>query len=110
MLRGNQVYRWNAIDDRGCPPGLFVRDIICMAEGMKRDTDYQDRVLNDGDTINLELLTIDKPTFDYLQSLLMSRQTTANPITNLKGGCLGFFTAASITHGNSTIWHDSLSE
>lgn len=110
MLRGNKVYRWNAIDDRGCPPGFFVRDIICMAEGMKKDKDYQDRVLNDGDTINLELLTIDKSTFDYLQSLLMSRQTTANPISNLKGGCLGFFTAASITHGNSTIWHDSLSE
>lgn len=104
MLRGNQVYRWNAIDDRGCPVGFFVRDIICMAEGMKKDQDYQDRVLVDGDTINLELLTIDKPTYDYLQSLLMSRQTSANPTTNLKGGCIGFFTAASITHSDQEVF------
>jgi len=104
MLRGNQVYRWNAIDDRGCPAGFFVRDIICMSEGMKKDQDYEDRVLVDGDTINLELLTIDKPTYDYLQSLIMSRQTSANPTTNLKGSCTGFFTAASITHSDQEVF------
>ena len=104
MLRGNQVYRWNAIDDRGCPTGFFVRDIICMSEGMKKDQDYEDRVLVDGDTINLELLTIDKPTYDYLQSLIMSRQTSANPTTNLKGSCTGFFTAASITHSDQEVF------
>lgn len=114
MLRGQEVYRWNAVDDRGCPDGLFVRDIICMVEGMAREDNkqYHDRVLYEGDTIRLELMTIDQPTYDYLQSLLLSGQTTANPITNMKGGCHGFFTAASLTHAPMVIfrYEDVLTE
>jgi hypothetical protein len=49
-----------------------------------------------GDTVRVEMLSITKPVWTYLNQLALnnSQQTTpANPITNFTGGCLGYFSA-----------------
>ncbi len=59
--------------------------------------------VNPGDTITVKLLSIDRATYDYyntLRTILSSdrsplSQAPANPNTNLSGGALGFFSAQS---------------
>lgn len=49
-----------------------------------------------GDTVRVEMLSITKPVWTYLNQLALnnSQQTTpANPISNFTGGCLGYFSA-----------------
>lgn len=49
-----------------------------------------------GDTVRVEMRSIAKPIWTYLNQLLLnnSQQTTpANPISNFLGGCLGYFSA-----------------
>lgn len=49
-----------------------------------------------GDTVHVEMLSITKPVWTYLNQLALnnSQQTTpANPISNFTGGCLGYFSA-----------------
>lgn len=55
----------------------------------------EDTVIADGDTISVELMSIDKRGYDYFQSLMLSDQTSSNPIANFTGGCLGYYTAHS---------------
>lgn len=49
-----------------------------------------------GDVVRVEMLSITKPVWTYLNQLALnnSQQTTpANPISNFTGGCLGYFSA-----------------
>lgn len=49
-----------------------------------------------GDAVRVEMLSITKPVWTYLNQLALnnSQQTTpANPISNFTGGCLGYFSA-----------------
>jgi hypothetical protein len=49
-----------------------------------------------GDNVRVEMLSITKPVWTYLNQLALnnSQQTTpANPISNFSGGCLGYFSA-----------------
>ncbi len=62
------------------------------------------RNVNPGDTITVELLSIDKATYDYFNTLsdilTSDRAATslspANPITNLSNGPLGYFVAYTV--------------
>ncbi len=62
------------------------------------------RNVNPGDTITVELLSIDKAAYDYystLQDILSSDRSAtslspANPITNLSNGPLGYFAAFTV--------------
>jgi hypothetical protein len=62
------------------------------------------RNINPGDTITVELLSIDKASYDYfntLSNILSSDRSPtslapANPNTNLSGGALGYFAAYTI--------------
>ena len=98
-------YRWNVFDDRGNPPGLVFRDIHCVMERTARDDkeDDWDQILYDGDTIILQLQTIDLPVYEYFSTLFSGQSEGANPISNISGGCLGYFMASSITHADTVI-------
>lgn len=67
-----------------------------------------------GDTIRIELLSLDKQTYEYyrtLSDLLRTNpifgSTPANPNTNLSNGALGYFGAAAVSY-KSIIITDSL--
>lgn len=103
VMRGDEVFRWNCRSDRGCPPGYYEYDITCsMEKDLDKEVDDDGkRPLHEGDELWLEMMTIDKATYEYFQSLMTGNYTLANPITNIKGGAQGFFTAVNITRSAS---------
>lgn len=65
--------------------------------------------LRKGDKIKLEFLTIDEPIYNYWFSVKDGAQRAsdsaapANPVTNLKGGALGYFSAHTIQTASYTV-------
>lgn len=103
-----EAYRWNVFDDRGFPPGLIYRDVICMSERAAEEDKEENwkSILYEGDTITFQLMTIDRPTYDFFRSLRSGQSGGANPSTNITGApCLGYFTATSITHADTVVFH-----
>ena len=104
-------YAWSVFDDRGNPPGLIFRDIFCMSERMVEEDEEEnwDRILYDGDTVTFQLMAIDRPTHEYFSSLRAGQGGGANPRSNLTGGCLGYFTAGSLTRADTLVFrYDSI--
>lgn len=57
------------------------------------------------DTVRVDLFCIDKPVYTYFNQLgvnLSSSATPANPISNLSGGCMGYFSARTF-HSRTII-------
>ncbi len=102
-------YRGQVMDDRGNPPGMVFCDIHCFMELMTEEEfddveEFWDAILYEGDSITFQLATIDRPVFDYYQSLMTGQSVGANPMSNLSGGCQGYFSAQSITHAKPVIF------
>lgn len=51
--------------------------------------------INKGDEITIELQCIDKGTFTYFDSLNRGKESSTNPISNITGGSLGYFSACT---------------
>ena len=102
-----EPYLWSVFDDRGNPPGLLYRDVMCMPMKMAEEDkeEYWKRILYEGDSIVFQLMTIDRTTFDYFTSLRAGQSGGANPRSNLTGGCLGYFTAGSLTRADTLVFH-----
>jgi len=100
-----RAYRWSVFDDRGNPPGMVFHDIHCMMErtALDDEEDNWEHILYDGDTIMIQLHTIDLPAYDYFRTLFAGQGQGANPINNVSGGCLGYFMASNITHADTVV-------
>jgi hypothetical protein len=62
-----------------------------------------DNGVNTGDTVLVELLSLDEPMYKYWSTLIMGgasgssfTASPANPVTNITGGALGYFSAHSV--------------
>lgn len=55
----------------------------------------EDRMFRKGDRLQMVLETVDRPVYDYIYSMNLSEITLSNPLTNIEGGCLGYFSAFS---------------
>jgi len=99
LMRGTELFRWNPHSGRSSVNGKFEYDIVCSSESdmNKGIDDDGKRPLMDGDTLHLEMMTIDRQCWLYYQSLSASDNTMVNPLTNIQGGALGIFMAANIT-------------
>ena len=110
--QGADPYRWSSFDDRGTQMGQLYRDIMCVNEEMMDGQDIEDdqlkSILFDGDTITLQLMTIDRAMFEYYQSLSVGQRMGANPISNITGGCLGYFAAGSVSHADTVIYNKNI--
>lgn len=107
--RMTEPYRWGILDDRGCPPGYVFLDMMSASE-KTMDKDEEDRwksILYDGDSITCQLMTIDRPVYDYFSSLRAGQSGGANPRTNISGGCLGYFAAGSVTRTDTIVFRRS---
>lgn len=100
-------YRWGAIDDRGDPQGMVHFGVYCMSERMAEEDEEEnwERILYEGDTLTFQLMPIDRASFDYFTSLRAGQSGGANPRSNLSGGCLGYFTAGSVTRADTMVFH-----
>ena len=107
LMRGDEIFRWNPRSGRSNVNGAFEYDIVCSSESeMDEGIDDDGNIpLMDGDTLRLELMTIDRACSDYYQSLLISERTTANPITNISGGAQGVFMAASVVRPDTLVFN-----
>ena len=105
--QAGDAYRWNVFDDRGSMGGRIYRDIHCMMDEQEDDPDEDDlkSVLFDGDTITFQLMTIDRPAFEYYQSLSSGQRMGANPQSNITGGCQGYFAAGNVTRTDTLYYH-----
>lgn len=107
----HKPYVWNAFDDRGNPPGLVYRDIMCMSERAAEEDKEEnwEKILYEGDTLTFQLMTIDRSSFEYFTSLKAGQSGGANPRSNLTGGCLGYFTAGSVSRADTLVfYYDSI--
>ena len=106
LMRGEELFRWNPRSGRSAVNGYFEYDIPCSTEKeMDEGKDERGKIpLMEGDTISMELMTIDRPCWDYFQSLMVSEGMMSNPITNIKGGAVGIFMAASITRPDAIVF------
>lgn len=107
--RKTEPYRWGVLDDRGCPPGVVFMDLVSTSEkAMDEDEeDHWKSILYDGDSIFCQLMTIDRPVYDYFSSLRAGQSGGANPKTNISGGCQGYFAAGSVTHTDTIVFKRS---
>jgi hypothetical protein len=110
--QGVDAYRWNVFDDRGTMDGRLYRDIMCVNEEMMDGEDIEEdqlkSILFDGDTITLQLMTIDLSAYEYYRSLSVGQRMGANPLSNISGGCMGYFTAGSVTHADTVIYRKDI--
>ncbi len=99
MYRNGEIYRWEVEHDRGSDGMKIQEDFFCTSErtAEKNKEEDWDEILYEGDLIELEIQTIDRSTYDYLYSLYISENTSANPVSNFTGNCLGYFSAYSTT-------------
>ena len=67
----------------------------CTTEKKMDENDPEDAdvILFDNDKIHLELWTIDANVYNYFFSLQVGRNNATNPLTNLSGGAVGYFSA-----------------
>ncbi len=80
------------------------------SDGNPIDYDYFEVVFNLGDTMTVDLLTLDEPTFIYFEMLSdviadgnEGPANPANPTSNLSNGALGYFAAYSIVSASIII-------
>lgn len=104
--RQTAPYGWDLMDDRGCPPGqIFLDWMLVSEEKMDKDEEKDwKRIIYDGDSLWLTLMTVDPKVYDYLNQLRMGQYNGANPRTNISGGCMGYFAAGSITRSDTVVF------
>jgi hypothetical protein len=97
MYRNGKIYAWKAGRDKGNDGEIIEESFLCMTEKTTQGNKPEDRdkILYEGDVIELEIQTIDLRTYDYLNSLAMSEDASANPVSNFTNGGLGYFSAYS---------------
>ncbi len=76
---------------------------------IKKDENDDMVSLETGDTITIEVQSIDQGIYDYFYSLDAGESNGSNPISNITGGCLGYFSASTITQISYVIDMESVS-
>lgn len=95
----SDLYGWDVFDDRGCPPGMLFIDWAMVSEQVMDDDKKDDwkQIVYDGDSISVELMTVDHQVYNYLNELRSGQNNGVNPRSNISGGCLGYFAAGTVT-------------
>jgi hypothetical protein len=112
IYRNDSIYKWGVMHDLGYENTLIDKTIPCVSRQTIKDNNKDDResILFNGDRIRFEILAIDKRTYDYLYSLQLGKGNYANPINNFTGGCLGYFSAHSVSSFNMLFNYDKVTE
>lgn len=104
VWRNGEIYQWQAIESRNAVDGI----VSGMLMTTRRDTDEEDddRVLVDGDVIDIEVLPISRVMSDYLNSL---NNGDYNGNRMFEGSyCLGYFLAAPVATSQVVFHPDDI--
>ncbi len=107
--RGN-AYRYIQYVNGVKEKTIFVRDddlsngrpIVRTLFFFNEDDEEDEKKLKKGDNVRVEMLSIDYPVYKYWYSLEQSSTgenqsaTPGNPVTNIQGGALGYFSAHTV--------------
>ena len=107
----NNGYRFVQYKNGAKDPEIFVQDDKftdgqTVATRLDTGVDKEDdpRNINTGDEVIIEMLTVDDAIFKYWNSLRWaggdgstSTASPANPVTNIQGGALGYFSAHAVS-------------
>lgn len=109
----SQEEDWSLTNDSG-QDGLPITTIPMplfkeLAEGEKDNTGMGMNMIEDGDTVIIDLQSVDRGIYDYFFSLSLSSSNGSNPTSNIDGGCLGYFAAYSLT-SDTLIYYSSIEE
>jgi hypothetical protein len=86
------------IGDDEFTDGLTIRDQL----NYNNDTNDPNRDIKTGDTVRVDMLCLDAAVYKYWYSLNTeasgngSANSPGNPISNINGGCLGYFSAQTV--------------
>ncbi len=99
IYRNGDIFSRTLITDKGhngsvIPNTLLVR-FSWDADPTPEEEEERPDIFRKGDKLDMALETIDRPVYDYLYSLGLSGGSLSNPLTNIEGGCLGYFSAFS---------------
>lgn len=78
------------------------RSLSIQLVSFSSDSDKEEKKIKTGDTVTVEMQCIDQPVYKYWYSLDAAATgegqsaTPANPVTNITGGALGYFSAHSV--------------
>jgi hypothetical protein len=112
LMRGDELFRWNTRSSRSSVNNTFEYDMICSSEKDMEEgiDDDGKRPLMEGDTLSIEVISLDRPTWKYFHSLTISGRSAANPITNITGGAQGVFMAANIVRPDPIVFIKELAQ
>lgn len=112
IYRNDSIYKWGVMSDLGYENTMIDKTIPCVSRQKIKDNKKDDikNILFDGDNIRIEVLAIDRRTYDYLYSLNLGVGNYANPINNFSQGCLGYFSAYSVSSLNLLFSYDKVLE
>ena len=84
----------------------------CTTEKKMDEDDPEDAdvILHDNDKVHLELWTIDKSVYDYFFSLNVGKKNASNPITNISGGAMGYFSAHHVCTRDTIFFRKDVKE
>lgn len=73
-------------------PGFFIQSDQYNDGNLAQEPIFADGI-NSGDTIDVEMLSINREVYDFFFALQQNQQgsTPANPTSNISGGCIGYF-------------------
>lgn len=86
------------VSDDQLTDGLTIKGQL----NYNNDTDDPNRDIRIGDTVRLDMICLDSAVYNYWYSLNIeasgngSANSPGNPISNIKGGCLGYFSAQTV--------------
>lgn len=110
IYRNSRPFKWGVFKDLGYNGTEINRAVSIMSRTKmdKNDPEDKNKRLFEGDTIHVELTSTDRNTFDYLYSLHFGQSNKQNPLSNLSGECLGYFSAHSIATWNLLFHKDQI--
>jgi hypothetical protein len=105
---GNNYRIVQLVNGRICDSWTVQNDNLSDGLVNKRPIFGRDIELKPGDMLTVVLQSIEKPVYDYFYSLTESSgsgggATPANPVSNITGGALGYFSAHSMDSKTVTI-------
>ncbi len=109
IFRNGEIYSRTLITDKGHDGGIIPNTLLIRFSWNEMPTPDEiakgnaDKMFRKGDLLDMVLETIDRPVYDYLYSLGLSGGSLSNPLTNIEGGCLGYFSAFS-SHSYQTVF------
>lgn len=106
VYRNGEAYLWTAVNSLLTVDGQI--DVVLMTSRQDTEEEDEDRVLRDGDVIEVSVCPITRAMHDYLEAI--SNGTSNGPQMFAGDYCLGYFLVSPVTRASTVFHPDQLTE